>query len=43
MERWIPPPLSAVYLPGIAYKLMLLHHSKQTVCIKRQCDNVYIT
>lgn len=36
MERGIPPPLSVVYLPGIAYKLMLLRHSKQTVCNKRQ-------
>lgn len=43
MERGILPPLSVVYLPGIAYKLMLLCHSKQTVCNKRQCDNVYIT
>lgn len=29
MERGILPPLSVVYLPGIAYKLMLLCHSKQ--------------
>lgn len=43
MERGILPPLNFVYLPGIAFKLMLLCHSKQTVCNKRQCDNVYIT